>query len=183
VTAKTTGPAPEEERPRELNRRQRRLALSVLALAVLLVAEDATVLALAAPFLSEDLDPSSTQLLWVGDVYSFVIAGLLVSMGSLGDRVGRKRLLLCGSVVFGVLSALTAYAHSAEAMIAWRALMGVAGATLMPSTLALIRNIFPDSRERSIAIGIWGPWPRRARRSGPSSAACCWSTTGGARSS
>ncbi|OEV13025.1 hypothetical protein AN219_29110, partial [Streptomyces nanshensis] len=87
-------------------------------------------LGLAAPFLSEDLRPSSTQLLWIGDVYSFVIAGMLVSMGSLGDRIGRKKLLLTGSVAFGALSVLTAYAHSPEAMILWRALMGVAGATL-----------------------------------------------------
>lgn len=152
---------------RELTRRQRWLALSVLALAVLLVCIDATVLALATPFLSEDLDPSSTQLLWIGDVYSFVIAGLLVSMGSLGDRVGRKRLLLTGSVIFGVLSALTAYAHSAEAMIAWRALMGVAGATLMPSTLALIRNIFSNPRERSVAIGIWGAMASAGAAVGP----------------
>nr|WP_206441575.1 MFS transporter [Streptomyces boncukensis] len=132
------------------------LALAVLVLAVLLVGIDATVLGLAVPFLSEDLRPSSTQLLWIGDVYSFVIAGLLVSMGSLGDRIGRKKLLLTGSVAFGALSVLTAYAHSAEAMIVWRALLGVAGATLMPSTLALIRNLFHDSRERSVAVGIWG---------------------------
>ncbi|MCF6523160.1 MFS transporter [Streptomyces sp. JJ36] len=155
------------EAAREPTRRQRWLALAVLALAVLVVAVDATVLALATPFLSEELKPSSTQLLWIGDVYSFVIAGLLVSMGSLGDRVGRKRMLLTGSVVFGALSALTAYAHSAEAMIAWRALMGVAGATLMPSTLALIRNIFHDPRERSVAVGVWGAMASAGAAVGP----------------
>ncbi|MFK8907016.1 MFS transporter [Streptomyces sp. YS-3] len=132
------------------------LALAVLVLAVLLVAVDATVLGLATPFLSEDLKPSGTQLLWIGDVYSFVIAGLLVSMGSLGDRIGRKRLLLCGAVAFGAVSVLNAYASSPETMILARALLGVAGATLMPSTLALIRNIFHDPRERSLAVGIWG---------------------------
>ena len=132
------------------------LALAVLVLAVLLVAVDATVLGLATPFLSEDLKPSGTQLLWIGDVYSFVIAGLLVSMGSLGDRIGRKKLLLCGAVAFGAVSVLNAYASSPEMMIVARALLGVAGATLMPSTLALIRNIFHDPRERSLAIGIWG---------------------------
>ncbi|MEU5437081.1 MFS transporter [Streptomyces sp. NPDC020719] len=132
------------------------LALAVLVLAVLLVAVDATVLGLATPFLSEDLKPSGPQLLWIGDVYSFVIAGLLVSMGSLGDRIGRKRLLLCGAVAFGAVSVLNAYASSPEMMIAARALLGVAGATLMPSTLALIRNIFHDPRERSLAVGIWG---------------------------
>ncbi|HZX37135.1 MAG TPA: MFS transporter, partial [Streptomyces sp.] len=132
------------------------LALAVLVLAVLLVAVDATVLGLATPFLSEDLKPSGTQLLWIGDVYSFVIAGLLVSMGSLGDRIGRKKLLLIGAVAFGAVSVLNAYATSPELMILARALLGVAGATLMPSTLALIRNIFHDPKERSVAVGIWG---------------------------
>ncbi|MGW3623645.1 MFS transporter [Streptomyces sp. NPDC000880] len=132
------------------------LALAVLVPAVLLVAVDATVLGLATPFLSEDLRPSGTQLLWIGDVYSFVIAGLLVSMGSLGDRIGRKKLLLIGAVAFGAVSVLNAYATSPELMILARALLGVAGATLMPSTLALIRNIFHDPKERSLAVGIWG---------------------------
>ncbi|MFE5397005.1 MFS transporter [Streptomyces sp. NPDC056568] len=132
------------------------LALSVLVLAVLLVAVDATVLGLATPYISEDLAPSSTQLLWIGDVYSFVIAGLLVSMGSLGDRIGRKRILLIGATAFGAVSVLNAYASSPELMIVARALLGVAGATLMPATLALIRNLFHDPRERSLAVGIWG---------------------------
>ncbi|MER5490787.1 MFS transporter [Streptomyces sp. NPDC002454] len=132
------------------------IALAVLVLAVLLVAVDATVLGLATPYISEDLAPSGTQLLWIGDVYSFVIAGLLVSMGSLGDRIGRKKLLLIGAVAFGAVSVLNAYATSPEMLILARALLGVAGATLMPSTLALIRNLFHDPRERSLAIGIWG---------------------------
>ncbi|MBM9622642.1 MFS transporter [Streptomyces zhihengii] len=147
-----TGP----EAAQELSRPARWLALAVLVLAVLLVAVDATVLGLATPFLSEDLQPTGNQLLWIGDVYSFVIAGLLVSMGSLGDRIGRKKLLLCGAVAFGAVSVLNAYATTPEMMIVARALLGVAGATLMPSTLALIRNIFHDPRERSLAIGIWG---------------------------
>ncbi|MEU6659362.1 MFS transporter [Streptomyces sp. NPDC046821] len=136
--------------------RGRWLALSVLVLAVLLVAVDATVLGLATPYISEDLKPTGNQLLWIGDVYSFVIAGLLVSMGSLGDRIGRKKLLLSGAVAFGAVSVLNAYATTPELMILARALLGVAGATLMPSTLALIRNIFHDPRERSFAVGIWG---------------------------
>ncbi|MFF3764066.1 MFS transporter [Streptomyces sp. NPDC001922] len=143
------------------------IALAVLVLAVLLVAVDATVLGLATPFLSEDLRPSGTQLLWIGDVYSFVIAGLLVSMGSLGDRVGRKKLLLSGAVAFGGLSALAAYATSPEMMIVARGLMGVAGATLMPATLALIRNLFPDPRERSLAVGIWGAMASAGAAVGP----------------
>ncbi|WP_338675514.1 MFS transporter [Streptomyces sp. SCSIO 30461] len=143
------------------------LALAVLVLAVLLVAVDATVLGLATPFLSEDLQPSGTQLLWIGDVYSFVIAGLLVSMGSLGDRIGRKKLLLTGATAFGAISVLNAYADTPEMMIFARALLGVAGATLMPATLALIRNIFHDPRERSIAIGIWGAMASAGAAVGP----------------
>ncbi|MFI8292753.1 MFS transporter [Streptomyces sp. NPDC085614] len=143
------------------------LALSVLVLAVLLVAVDATVLGLATPALSEDLKPSGTQLLWIGDIYSFVIAGLLVSMGSLGDRIGRKKLLLTGATAFGAVSVLNAYATSPEMMIVARALLGVAGATLMPSTLALIRNIFHDPKERSLAIGIWGATASAGAAVGP----------------
>ncbi|MGI5400191.1 MFS transporter [Streptomyces sp. CA-135486] len=150
-----------------LYRPGRWLALAVLVLAVLLVAVDATVLGLATPFLSEDLKPSGTQLLWIGDVYSFVIAGLLVSMGSLGDRIGRKKLLLLGAVAFGAVSVLNAYATSPEMMILARALLGVAGATLMPSTLALIRNIFHDPKERSVAIGIWGAMASAGAAVGP----------------
>ncbi|MFI1184024.1 MFS transporter [Streptomyces sp. NPDC020799] len=153
--------APEAPRP------GRWLALAVLVLAVLLVAVDATVLGLATPFLSEDLRPSGTQLLWIGDIYSFVIAGLLVSMGSLGDRIGRKKLLLTGAIAFGGVSVLNAYATSPEMMIAARALLGVAGATLMPSTLALIRNLFHDPRERSLAIGIWGAMASAGAAVGP----------------
>ncbi|MEU8931026.1 MFS transporter [Streptomyces sp. NPDC048409] len=151
----------EEKRP------GRWLALSVLVLAVLLVAVDATVLGLATPYISEDLEPSGTQLLWIGDVYSFVIAGLLVSMGSLGDRIGRKRILLGGATAFGAISVLNAYASTPGTMIAARALLGVAGATLMPATLALIRNLFHDPRERSLAVGIWGATASAGTAVGP----------------
>ncbi|RMB86739.1 MFS transporter [Streptomyces shenzhenensis] len=143
------------------------VALAVLVLAVLLVAVDATVLGLATPFISEDLRPSGNQLLWIGDVYSFVIAGLLVSMGSLGDRIGRKRILLVGATAFGAVSVLNAYATTPELMILARALLGVAGATLMPATLALIRNLFNDPRERSLAVGIWGATASAGTAVGP----------------
>ncbi|GHB62887.1 MFS transporter [Streptomyces viridiviolaceus] len=143
------------------------VALSVLVLAVLLVAVDATVLGLATPYISEDLRPSGTQLLWIGDVYSFVIAGLLVSMGSLGDRIGRKRILLVGATAFGAISVLNAYATTPELMILARALLGVAGATLMPATLALIRNLFHDPRERSLAVGLWGATASAGTAVGP----------------
>ncbi|MGW2487312.1 MFS transporter [Streptomyces sp. NPDC001606] len=155
-------------RATEAERRPGRwLALSVLVLAVLLVAVDATVLGLATPYISEDLNPSGTQLLWIGDVYSFVIAGLLVSMGSLGDRIGRKRILLVGATAFGAVSVLNAYATTPELMILARALLGVAGATLMPATLALIRNIFHDPHERSLAVGIWGATASAGTAVGP----------------
>ena len=101
------------------------------------------------------ISASGTQLLWIGDIYSFVLAALLISMGSLGDRIGHKKLLLCGATLFGIVSAITAYSSSPEMLIATRALLGMAGATLAPATLALIRGLFPDQRERSIAVGIW----------------------------
>jgi MFS transporter, DHA2 family, multidrug resistance protein len=134
---------------------RRWLALGVLTLAVLLIGVDGTVLALATPFIGEDLGASFTQILWIGDIYSFVLAALLISMGSLGDRIGHKKLLLCGATSFAIISIVTAYSVSAEMLIVTRALLGVAGATLTPATLALIRGLFPDARERSVAVGIW----------------------------
>ncbi|GAA4883919.1 MFS transporter [Saccharopolyspora cebuensis] len=134
---------------------RRWLGFSVLVLTVLLVVIDGTVLAMAIPFITRDLAATSTQMLWIGDIYSFVLGGLLVSMGTLGDRIGRKKLLLIGAGLFGLASALAAYAPTAEMLIVARALLGVAGATLMPSTLSLIRALFPDPDQRRTAIGIW----------------------------
>lgn len=131
------------------------LGLVVLLLPALLVSMDLSVLFMALPFLSADLAPSSGQLLWILDVYGFCLAGLLLTMGVLGDRVGRRRLLLAGAVTFGLASVAAAYATSAEMLIATRALLGVAGATLAPSTLSLIRTMFPDPRQRRTAIGAW----------------------------
>jgi DHA2 family multidrug resistance protein-like MFS transporter len=130
-------------------------SLTVLVGAVLLLAIDGTVLYLAVPSLVEDLSPTATQVLWIGDIYSLAIAGLLVTMGNVADRIGRKRLLLIGSASFGLASALAAFAPTAEALIAARLLLGITGATLMPSTLSLIRNIFTDPKERTRAIAIW----------------------------
>ena len=131
------------------------LALGVLTLAVLLIGVDGTVLALATPFVIRDLRPTATQVLWIGDIYSFVLAGLLITMGGLGDRIGHKKLLLYGATAFAAASVATAYAPTAGVLIGARALLGVAGATLAPSTLALIRGLFPRPRERSVAVGIW----------------------------
>lgn len=121
----------------------------------MLLAMDLTVLHVAVPALSVDLKPSSAQLLWIVDIYGFLIAGSLITMGTLGDRIGRRRLLLIGGAAFAVASAVAAFSTSAEMLIATRALLGVAGATLMPSTLALIRNMFHDQRQRTTAIAVW----------------------------
>ena len=129
--------------------------LAVLVLPVLLISIDMTVLGFAVPALSEDLGPSGAQLLWIVDIYSFLLAGLLVLMGNIGDRVGRRLLLVLGAGAFGLASVLAAFSTSPELLIAARALLGVGGATLMPSTLSLIRTIFPDSRERRTAIAVW----------------------------
>jgi DHA2 family multidrug resistance protein-like MFS transporter len=131
------------------------VGLVVLALPCLVYAMDLTVLNLAVPQLSADLEPSSAQLLWIVDVYGFLVAGLLVTMGTLGDRIGRRRLLLLGAAGFGAASVLAASATSATMLIAARALLGVAGATLAPSTLSLIRNMFADPRQRTVAIAVW----------------------------
>ena len=129
--------------------------LTVLTLPVLIISMDATVLGFAVPSLSASLAPSSSQLLWIIDIYAFVLAGLLVTMGALGDRIGRRRLLMFGAAGFSVASVLAAFSTSPEMLIAARAMLGVAGATLMPSTLSLIRNVFTDDRERQTAIAIW----------------------------
>ncbi|WP_062078175.1 MFS transporter [Demequina globuliformis] len=130
-------------------------ALAVLVSAVLLLAIDSTVLYLAVPSLTADLQASATQVLWIGDIYSLAIAGLLVTMGNVADRVGRKKLLLIGAAGFGMASVLAASATTPEMLIAARLLLGVTGATLMPSTLSLIRTVFPDPTERTRAIAIW----------------------------
>jgi DHA2 family multidrug resistance protein-like MFS transporter len=130
-------------------------ALAVLSLPAMLVIMDLTVLHLAVPRLSADLTPTASQLLWITDIYGFLIAGFLITMGSLGDRIGRRKLLLIGAAGFGLASVLSAYATSAEMLIAARALMGIAGATLMPSTLSLIRTMFHDDRQRTTAISLW----------------------------
>jgi MFS transporter, DHA2 family, multidrug resistance protein len=131
------------------------LGLAVLALPCILYSMDLTVLNLALPSISEDLQPSGTQLLWIVDIYGFMVAGFLITMGTLGDRIGRRRLLMLGAAAFGVTSVIAAFSTSAEMLIAARALLGLAGATLAPSTLSLIRNMFLDPHQRSVAISVW----------------------------
>ncbi|MDM0002878.1 MFS transporter [Variovorax sp. J22P240] len=131
------------------------IGLAVIALPCLLYSMDLTVLNLAVPHLSAALRPTSAQMLWIVDIYGFMLAGSLITMGTLGDRIGRRKLLLIGAACFGIASVLAAFSTSSEMLIATRALLGIAGATLAPSTLSLIRNMFLDAEERTVAIGIW----------------------------
>ncbi|WP_086565229.1 MFS transporter [Streptomyces africanus] len=146
----TTNPTP----PARAGRREW-TALGVLMLPLLLVSMDVSVLYFAIPAISADLEPSGTQQLWIFDIYGFVLAGLLMTMGALGDRIGRRKLLLFGAAAFGTASLVAAYANSAETLIAARAVLGIGGATLMPSTMALVRTMFTDPAQRTKAIGVW----------------------------
>lgn len=141
----------------ELEADPRRWAgLAVLAGSLLMVVMDMTILNVALPSMAADLRPSSTELLWIVDVYALVVAGLLVTTSSLGDRWGRRSMLIAGFVVFGVASAAVVFADTSGQVIAVRVLLGVGGAMIMPSTLSLIRHLFPDPRERATALGVWG---------------------------
>ncbi|WP_433357061.1 MFS transporter [Microtetraspora malaysiensis] len=131
------------------------LGLVILVLPTFLVALDTTALLLALPQLSADLGATNVQQLWISDSYGFMVAGLVITMGTLGDRIGRRRLLMIGGAAFAVLSVVAAFAVSPLMLIVVRALLGVAGATLAPSTLALITNMFRDQRQRGQAIAIW----------------------------
>ncbi|MBN0047235.1 MFS transporter [Streptomyces actuosus] len=131
------------------------VVLVVLCVSLLLVAVDATVLHVAVPAVSEDLRPGAMELLWIVDTYPLVCASLLILFGTLGDKVGRRRILLLGYGIFGIASALAAFAPDAQVLIAARALLGVGGAMIMPATLSILRQVFPDRRERALAIGVW----------------------------
>ncbi|WP_306359759.1 MFS transporter [Nocardia sp. CC227C] len=131
------------------------LGLSVLLLPTVLLFLTMTVLFLATPDIAVDLRPSSGELLWINDIYGFAMAGLLVAMGTLGDRIGRRRILLFGAIIFGAASAVAAFAPTAGALIVARAVMGIGAAAVMPSTLSLISNMFLDARQRGTAVGLW----------------------------
>ncbi|MGR0219461.1 MFS transporter [Agromyces sp. ZXT2-6] len=135
--------------------RRQWIALAVLMLPVLLVSVDNTVLSFALPAIARDLGPTAAQQLWIIDAYPLVLAALLVAMGSAGDRFGRRRMLLIGSVGFALVSIGAAFAPTAEALIAARAALGFFGAMLMPSTLSLLRTVFADREQRRLAIAIW----------------------------
>lgn len=140
--------------PRRAGRREW-AGLGVLALACLLYSMDLTVLHLAVPAISRELRPTSVELLWILDIYGFMVAGFLITMGTLGDRIGRRRVLLAGGVAFGIASVIAAFSPNATSLIASRAILGIAGATIAPSTLSLIFVMFEDPKQRSTAVGLW----------------------------
>ncbi|MFE6908768.1 MFS transporter [Streptomyces erythrochromogenes] len=143
------------------------VVLAVLCVSLVLVALDATILHVAVPSVTEDLRPGPMELLWVVDAYPLVCASLLILFGTLGDRVGRRRILLLGYGLFGVASAIAAFADNAQVLIAARALLGIGGAMIMPATLSILRQVFPDRRERALAIGIWTAVAAIGAASGP----------------
>lgn len=143
------------------------IGLALLALPTVLLGLDVTALYLVVPSLAADLDPTATEMLWIMDAYGFFIAGFLITMGTLGDRIGRRRLLMIGMAAFGAASVFAAFAPSALWLIVARALLGVAGATLMPSTLSLISNMFPHPRQRALAIGVWATMFALGMAAGP----------------
>lgn len=139
-----------------LARRREWIGLCVLSIACLIYSMDLSVLFLAMPAIIADLDPSASELLWINDIYGFMVAGFLVTMGTLGDRIGRRRVLLMGAFAFALASALAALSSTSQQLIVARALLGIAGATIAPSTLSLVVNLFPNESERNRAISIWG---------------------------
>ncbi len=141
--------------------------LAVLCVSLVLVALDATILYVAVPSVTEDLRPGPMELLWIVDAYPLVCAALLILFGTLGDRVGRRRILLLGYGLFGAASAMAALADNAQVLIAARALLGVGGAMIMPATLSILRQVFPDRRERALAVGIWTAVAAVGAASGP----------------
>lgn len=147
-------PLDETTAPARADRRRARIGLAVLALPAFLASLELTVTNLALPSIGRALEANSTQLLWTVDIYAFLLSGSLIMMGALGDRVGRRRVLLVGAAGYGAASLVAAYAVNIEMLIAARAMMGIAGATLMPSTLALAAALFPRPRERATAMGV-----------------------------
>lgn len=141
--------------PRPAGRREW-VGLFILSVACLVYSMDLSVLFLATPAIVADLDPTAAELLWINDIYGFMVAGFLVTMGTLGDRIGRRRVLLAGAAAFAVASLFAALASTAATLILARTILGIAGATVAPSTLSLIVNLFPVESERTRAIGIWG---------------------------
>jgi MFS transporter, DHA2 family, multidrug resistance protein len=146
---------------------RRWIVLGVMCLSLLLIVMDNTIVNVAIPTLQRDLDASTSELQWVVDSYVLVFAGLLLTMGSLGDRFGRRGALAIGLSIMGIASVLSAFASSADQLIATRAVMGIGGALVMPATLSIITNVFTDRRERAQAIAIWSATAGAAIAVGP----------------
>ncbi|ADG89108.1 MFS transporter [Thermobispora bispora] len=161
------GPAAARHPAGAVDGRRRWSILALLCCSLLLIAVDATVLHIAVPALTAALKPSAVELLWIIDVYSLVVAPLLITFGTLGDRFGRRRLLLSGYAVFGLASLAAAFAPSPPALIAARAALGVGGAMIMPATLSIIRQVFTDRRERALALGVWSAVAAAGAAMGP----------------
>ncbi len=141
--------------PVPLSPGRRWLILAIVSAALLLIVVDMTVLYTALPRLTHDLQASASDKLWIINSYALVVSGLLLGMGTLGDRLGHKRLFLSGLAMFGVASVAAAYSPNPAFLIAARAFLGVAAAMMMPATLSLIRITFHDERERAVAFGVW----------------------------
>jgi DHA2 family multidrug resistance protein-like MFS transporter len=135
--------------------RDPRLALALLSLPSLLIAIDISVLSVALPTMAADLRPSPTELLWMNDIYGFMVGGTMITMGAVGDRVGQRRLIVLCSAVFAAASAVAAFSTGPWMVIAARAVMGVAGAAIMPASMALIRRLFPDPKRSVSAMGAY----------------------------
>src|SRR5215469_13898720 len=129
--------------------------LGVLCLSLLVIVVDSTIVNVALPTLVRQLHASTSSLQWVTDAYTLAMAGLLLSLGSLGDRIGRHRILEAGLVVFGVGSALAALSGSASQLVASRVVMGIGAAAIMPATLSILTNVFTVPAERAKAIAMW----------------------------
>ncbi len=167
-----------------MSKTRRWLVLAVVSAGLLMVSVDTTVLYTALPTLTHDLHADAAQKLWIINAYPLVMAGLLLGTGTLGDRIGHKRMYLTGLALFASASLLAAFAPSAVVLIAGQAFLAVGAAAMLPATLALIRTTFDDERERGLAIGVWGTMAAVGAALGPiACAACCSSTSGGARSS
>lgn len=154
-------------KPRDISRSRLWTALVAILLGQFVVSIDLTVLNIALPEITRELRPSSDQLLWIVDVYSLVLAGLLIAASSLSDRFGRKKTLLTGFLIFGIGSVLVVFATEPEQVIAIRAFLGVGGAMIMPVTISMIRSIFTDSKDRAVAVATWSAVSAVGMAAGP----------------
>jgi len=163
--------------------RNRWLVLLAVMMAFMPIVVDMTILHIAVPSLTLALGATGTEILWIIDIYPLMMAGLLVPMGTLADKVGHRRMLLTGLVIFLAASVAAAFSTSAAMLIGARVVLALGASMVMPSILATIRQTFEDSRERAIALGLWGTIGSAGAALGPLLVVSCWNISGGARSS